>query len=82
MFTISKLDQIHNLLRKKSNRYLRGLGNWITARLGLFSGLREQELIDIKEKAICNDRYGCNYEKLHVVNNKNNDYYSNFMTRS
>jgi hypothetical protein len=50
--------------------------------LGLFSGLREQELIDIKEKAICNDRYGCNYEKLHVVNNKNDDYYSNFMTRS
>jgi hypothetical protein len=42
-----------------------------TARLGLFSGLREQELIYIKEKAICNDGYGCDCEKLHVVNNKN-----------
>jgi intergrase/recombinase len=42
-----------------------------TARLGLLSGLREQELIYIKEKAICNDGYGCDCEKLHVVNNKN-----------
>ena len=29
------------------------------ARLGLFSGLTEQELIYIKEKAVCNDGYGC-----------------------
>ena len=29
------------------------------ARIGLLSGLREQELIYIKEKAICNDGYGC-----------------------
>jgi hypothetical protein len=29
-----------------------------TARLGLFSGLREQELIYIKEKAVCDDGYG------------------------
>jgi hypothetical protein len=42
-----------------------------TARLGLLSGLREQELVYIKEKAICYDGYGCNYEKLHVVNCKN-----------
>ena len=41
------------------------------ARLGLFSGLREQELIYIKEKAICNDGYGCDCKKFHVVNNKN-----------
>jgi hypothetical protein len=42
------------------------------ARLGLFSGLREeQQLIYIKEKAICNDGYGCDCEKLHEVNNNN-----------
>ena len=32
------------------------------ARLGLLSGLREQELIYIKEKSICNDGYGCDCE--------------------
>jgi intergrase/recombinase len=42
-----------------------------TARLGLLSGLREQELVYIKERAICNDGYGCDCEKLHVVNCKN-----------
>jgi hypothetical protein len=41
------------------------------ARLGLLSGLREQELVYIKEKAICNDGYGCDCEKLHVVDCKN-----------
>lgn len=41
------------------------------ARLGLLSGLREQELVYIKEKAICNDGYGCDCEKLHLVNCKN-----------
>jgi intergrase/recombinase len=41
------------------------------ARLGLLSGLREQELVYIKEKAICNDGYGCDCDKLHVVNCKN-----------
>jgi hypothetical protein len=42
------------------------------ARLGLLSGLREQELIYIKEKPICNSGYGCDCEKLHTVkcNNK------------
>jgi hypothetical protein len=42
-----------------------------TARLGLFSGLREQELIYIKEKAVCDDGYGCDCERLHVVDCKN-----------
>ena len=37
------------------------------ARLGLLSGLREQELIYIKEKLVCNDGYGCDCEKLHLV---------------
>jgi len=39
-----------------------------TARLGLFSGLKEQELIYIKEKEVCNDGYGCDCDKLHIVN--------------
>jgi hypothetical protein len=42
-----------------------------TARLGLLSGLRERELVYIKEKAICNDGYGCDCEELHIVNCKN-----------
>jgi hypothetical protein len=36
------------------------------ARLGLFSELREQELIYIKEKEVCNNGYGCDCEKLHI----------------
>jgi intergrase/recombinase len=42
------------------------------ARLGLLSGLREQELIYIKEKQVCNNGYGCDCEKLHLVNCKRN----------
>ena len=42
-----------------------------TARLGLLSGLREQEIVYIKDKAICNNGYGCDCEKLHVVECKN-----------
>ena len=42
-------------------------------RLGLLSGLREQELIYIKEKQVCNDGYGCDCEKLHLVNCKKNE---------
>jgi hypothetical protein len=41
------------------------------ARLGLLSGLREQELIYIKQKEVCNNGYGCDCEKLHLVNCKN-----------
>jgi intergrase/recombinase len=41
------------------------------ARLGLLSGLREQELIYIKEREVCNNGYGCDCEKLHLVNCKN-----------
>ena len=43
------------------------------ARLGLLSGLREQELISIKEKQVCNDGYGCDCEKLHSVNCMRNE---------
>jgi hypothetical protein len=43
------------------------------ARLGLLSGLREQELIYIKEREVCINGYGCDCEKLHVVNCKKNE---------
>lgn len=43
------------------------------ARLGLLSGLREQELIYIKQKEVCNNGYGCDCEKLHLVNCKKNE---------
>jgi hypothetical protein len=43
------------------------------ARLGLLSGLREQELIYIKEKQVCNNGYGCDCEKLHTVDCKRNE---------
>jgi hypothetical protein len=43
-----------------------------TCRLGLLSGLREQEIFYIKEKPICMQAYGCDCEKLHVVNCKTN----------
>ena len=42
-----------------------------TIRIGLLTGLREQEIIYIKDKPICNDGYGCDCEKLHIVNCKN-----------
>ena len=44
-----------------------------TCRLGLFCGLREQEIFYIKEKPICYQAYGCDCDKLHVVNCKNNN---------
>ena len=37
----------------------------------LLSGLREQELVYIKEKEVCNYGYGCDCEKLHVVDCRN-----------
>jgi hypothetical protein len=42
-----------------------------TSRLGLVTGLREQELLYIKEKPVCNDGHGCDCENLHLVNCKN-----------
>ena len=38
-----------------------------TVRIGLLTGLREQEIIYNKEKSVCNDGYGCDCEKLHTV---------------
>ena len=42
-----------------------------TIKIGLLSGLREQELIYIKEREVCNNGYGCDCDKLHIVNCKN-----------
>ena len=39
-----------------------------TSRLGLVTGVREQELLYIKEKPVCNDGHGCDCENLHLVN--------------
>ena len=43
-----------------------------TCKLGLLCGLREQEILYIREKATCNQAYGCDCEKLHVVDCKSN----------
>jgi intergrase/recombinase len=41
------------------------------ARFGLLCGLREQEIIYIKEKEICSNGYGCDCDNLHKVDCKN-----------
>jgi hypothetical protein len=42
-----------------------------TCRLGLFSGLREGEIIYIRQKQICLQSFGCQCDNLHVANSKN-----------
>ncbi len=42
-----------------------------TIRMGVLTGLREQELLYIKEKPICHNGYGCDCDSLHLVNCKN-----------
>jgi hypothetical protein len=44
-----------------------------TCKLGLLCGLREQEILYIREKPVCDQAYGCDCENLHVVNCRNND---------
>jgi hypothetical protein len=41
------------------------------SRLALVTGLREQELLYIKEKQVCVNGYGCDCQELHLVNCKN-----------
>ena len=41
------------------------------ARFGLLCGLREQEIIYIKEKEICSNGYGCECDNLHKVKCRN-----------
>jgi hypothetical protein len=40
-------------------------------RIGLLFVLREQEITYSKEKPVCSDGYGCDCERLHMVNCKN-----------
>ena len=40
------------------------------SRFGLLCGLREQEIIYIKEKEICSNGYGCDCDSLHKVDCK------------
>ena len=42
-----------------------------TCRIGLFSGLREDEIIYIRTRSICDQAFGCQCEKLHVANCRN-----------
>jgi intergrase/recombinase len=39
-----------------------------TCRIGLFSGLREDEIVYIRIRSICAQSFGCQCEKLHVAN--------------
>lgn len=43
----------------------------LTVRIGLFSGLREDEIVYVHNMEICNNKSGCGCEKLHVVNKPN-----------
>ena len=40
-------------------------------KVGLFSGLREEEIIYIHNTEICNNLAGCSCNKLHVINKPN-----------
>jgi intergrase/recombinase len=42
-----------------------------TCGIGLFSGLREDEIVYIRTRPICNQSFGCQCEKLHVANCRN-----------
>jgi intergrase/recombinase len=46
-----------------------GIG--FTIKIGLLSGLREQELIYVKQREVCSNGYGCDCDRLHTVNCKN-----------
>ena len=43
----------------------------LTVKVGLFTGLREEEIIYIHYKEICNSLGGCKCERLHVINEPN-----------
>ena len=61
-----------NFIEEKVKKIFENPGELgFTVLIGLLTGLREQEIIYIKEKSICNDGYGCDCDKLHIVNCKN-----------
>jgi intergrase/recombinase len=43
----------------------------LIVRFGLFSGLREEEMIYAHDRSICENLGGCNCDKLHVLNKPN-----------
>ena len=43
----------------------------LTIRIGLFTGLREDEIVYAHDMETCNNNSGCSCEKLHVVNKAN-----------
>jgi hypothetical protein len=43
----------------------------LTVKIGLFSGLREDEIIYIHNTEMCNNLGGCNCIKLHVIDKSN-----------
>ncbi len=43
----------------------------LTIRMGLFTGLREDEIVYAHNMEICDNKGGCSCEKLHVVNKPN-----------
>jgi hypothetical protein len=63
-----------NFVEEKVNKIMTIPGDiGYTCKLGLLCGLREQEILYIREEPVCNQAYGCDCEKLHVVSCENND---------
>ena len=61
-----------NFVEEKINKILDITGDiGFTCRIGLFSGLREDEIVYIRTTPICNQSFGCQCEKLHVANSRN-----------
>jgi intergrase/recombinase len=44
----------------------------LTVKVGLFSGLREDEIVYVHDKEICSNLGGCNCSNLHVIDKSNN----------
>lgn len=61
------VDESH--IEEKIDKILKIEGEiGITIKIGLFSGLREDEILYIHKKEICENPSGCKCDKLHVVN--------------
>jgi intergrase/recombinase len=68
------LQGLRQIIEKKSSiKNYRKIGGEIglTIKFGIFSGLREDEILYIHKKEICIDLIGCRCEKLHVVSKPN-----------
>ena len=64
------VDESH--IEEKINDILRVEGEiGLTIKFGIFSGLREDEILYIHKKEICSDLIGCKCEKLHVIDKPN-----------